>query len=704
MVVLSPLPLGITLPPQDLKNIIDKTVEFVNKGGQAFEATIIQKGKDNPTFGFIKPGHPFFPYYKYKLAEIKASTPTPAAPQPGAQAEEQKHSTTTITAPSKVTVPATKLVKPKALEPPPPLEFYLNLPEISAQELDIMRLTAQFVARNGQQFHHGLLNRENRNPQFDFLKHNHPLNIIFSTLVNCYSRVLLPPRDTVEKLKSPIYRDKTAILERAISHMEWEKSQDRARRQAEEEEDQERTMMALIDWHDFVVVETIEFFDDEPDLPAPASYEQLMAGYVPAAPEPEAKPAEEEMEMEEEEMEMEEEKPESPPAQPEPERKTEPEPEPEPEPMSPPEPEIPVLPPDTKLKILKEPIKRPEPKKHVAMMLCPRCHTMVPQEEYSEHMRIELLDPKFAEERRRQEHRRKESTQPIQDISQNLASLAKRRTDIFGTGVETEIGKAAGEEEDIAPAKDTWDGHSNSIARITTSVNEQISAIHSKAATPSEDKPAIGPQSVHHTPIVPTYTARPPIVTVVGGTPSMPRPVIAPAVPVTPQPPLMGMPPGMSMMHPYGIPGMMPGMVPGMIPGMYPYGAPPGLHHQPPPPDDEPGAKRQKMEELNLIPEEKFLADYPSPVNLSVQVPTPPGDKNEWNFQGQVLNFTFPPTSTIANVKDKIKEVLGMPPNKQKLKGPHISILKDTQTLAYYNVTPGTVLVLGTKERGGRKK
>lgn len=105
-----------------------------------------------------------------------------------------------------------------------------------------MRLTAQFVARNGQQFHHGLLNRENRNPQFDFLKHNHPLNIIFSALVNSYSKVLLPSRDTIEKLKSPIYRDKAAILERAVSHMEWEQTQERARKKAEEEEDQERSM------------------------------------------------------------------------------------------------------------------------------------------------------------------------------------------------------------------------------------------------------------------------------------------------------------------------------------------------------------------------------------------------------------------------------------------------------------------------------
>jgi len=237
------------------------------------------------------------------------------------------------------------------------------------------------------------------------------------------------------------------------------------------------------------------------------------------------------------------------------------------------------------------------------------------------------------------------------------------------------------------------------------SITDQINAIHaSKGITSGEDKPAIGPHGGHTTPAPsPVAPVRAPIITVVGATPTMPRPVIAPAVPAAPlmSMPLPGMVPGMPMpIHmPYGMPPM-----PGMVPGMYGYGAPPGMH-QPPPPEDEPNAKRQKLEEANLIPESKFLEDYPSPVDLIIQVPlAPQGEKNEWNFQGQQIPMVLPPTATIGAVKEKIKEVLNMPPNKQKLKGPHISILKDTQSLAYYNVTPGTMLVLGIKERGGRKK
>lgn len=91
--------------------------------------------------------------------------------------------------------------------------------------------------------------------------------------------------------------------------------------------------MGLIDWHDFVVVETIEFFDDEADLPAPASAEQL-----------ESQPADDE------EMDMDETTPSSSAPPPPPSSSSASSP--------PPPPAEPLPPPPTNLRILKEPIKR----------------------------------------------------------------------------------------------------------------------------------------------------------------------------------------------------------------------------------------------------------------------------------------------------------------------------------------------------------
>lgn len=54
---------------------------------------------------------------------------------------------------------------------------------------DVVRLTAQFVARNGRQFLTNLMNREQRNYQFDFLRPQHSLFNYFTKLVEQYTKV-----------------------------------------------------------------------------------------------------------------------------------------------------------------------------------------------------------------------------------------------------------------------------------------------------------------------------------------------------------------------------------------------------------------------------------------------------------------------------------------------------------------------------------
>ena len=64
---------------------------------------------------------------------------------------------------------------PPPKEPPADFEFIADPPSISAFDLDVVKLTAQFVARNGRQFLTNLMNREQRNYQFDFLRPQHSL-------------------------------------------------------------------------------------------------------------------------------------------------------------------------------------------------------------------------------------------------------------------------------------------------------------------------------------------------------------------------------------------------------------------------------------------------------------------------------------------------------------------------------------------------
>lgn len=53
---------------------------------------------------------------------------------------------------------------------------------------DVVKLTAQFVARNGRQFLTSLMNRE-KNYQFDFLRPQHSLFTYFTKLVEQYTKV-----------------------------------------------------------------------------------------------------------------------------------------------------------------------------------------------------------------------------------------------------------------------------------------------------------------------------------------------------------------------------------------------------------------------------------------------------------------------------------------------------------------------------------
>ena len=69
---------------------------------------------------------------------------------------------------------------------------------------DIVKLTAQFVARNGAQFLDKLMVREQRNYQFDFLRKQHPLFTYFTKLVEQYSKILMPAHSRLHQLEREI--------------------------------------------------------------------------------------------------------------------------------------------------------------------------------------------------------------------------------------------------------------------------------------------------------------------------------------------------------------------------------------------------------------------------------------------------------------------------------------------------------------------
>ncbi|KAJ8309400.1 hypothetical protein KUTeg_014274 [Tegillarca granosa] len=628
--------IGIIYPPPEVRNIVDKTAGFVARNGPEFESRIRQNEVNNPKFNFLNPADPYHAYYQHKVKEFKEGKGLePIAPKNQSLVQSQK----LLQEQAKI---IEEPIQPK--DPPPEFEFVADPPSISALDLDVVKLTAQFVARNGRQFLTNLMNREQRNYQFDFLRPQHSLFNYFTKLVEQYTKILIPPKDLLGKLKKES-DDYHEVLGHAKYRVEWAKFQEREKRKEEEAVERERIAYASIDWHDFVVVETVDFQPNEQgNLPPPTTPEEVGARVLAqeridrGEDMEEESDEEDEDEEEEEEMrqtkvtedmevdDMEEESSESEDEverrQAEKERQREKIPQPPQPPIPPPPPppsEIPQppLPPAPDKVVVRKDYNPKAAKTAVPenpsdqFMVSPITGEKIPAHKVQEHMRIERN--RALSEKREQEDVFASSA----SIESSLKQLAERRTDIFGVGVEeTQIGK-----KPPPPAS------------VATSMAPKPPVV--KPPPPPNPAPLMGQPPRPGLMVLPP---RPPM-QVMGLRPQMHQPMM-------PRPPAP------------------PNFPPSLIPDRQP-------HPPAPPPkplmDDEPPSKKQKTEE-QLIPEEEFLKRH-----------------------------------KISVMKAKLNESLGIPAGKQKLQYEGL-FMKDSNTLAYYNFLQGATVQLQLKERGGRKK
>eukprot|EP00005_Dracoamoeba_jomungandri_P005637 CAMPEP_0174261986 /NCGR_PEP_ID=MMETSP0439-20130205/12706_1 /TAXON_ID=0 /ORGANISM="Stereomyxa ramosa, Strain Chinc5" /LENGTH=617 /DNA_ID=CAMNT_0015346611 /DNA_START=1 /DNA_END=1850 /DNA_ORIENTATION=+ len=610
-------PAPVLIPQDnDQKTIIDKTADFVARNGPAFEHKILINESQNPVFGFLKPMDPYHSYYKKRIEDIKGILP-------GAKPKAPAFPTTF---PEKKTV-ETKEAKPVQIRRPEPERWIVEIPNITALDLEIIKLVAQFVARNGKQFQLGLMNREARNQQFDFLKTQHHLHRFFNQMVEAYSKILLPPITLKQEMERK-YGSKQKILERIKNRVEWERQQQKLKEQ-EDEEEKEREERALIDWHDFVIVETITFDEDRRK----------------PKPKPAPKPKEEAVDMDMEidmDMDMEEEQ---------------------------------------EIKIKRDTQVAPQPETRTfKFQVCPKCGEEIPIDEMEEHMKIELLDPVSRRKRLEQMRKKRESTlAEDSDIAKNLKMLSQYRSDIFGSRGEAPIGEKVGKEgpeEQAKPDRVIWDGHTSSIG-ITA--NAVMSSMNKQQKPEDTEQPKIGatmPKGM-------TPTSQPTIPKVMPSPVMMqPIPPRQPMMPMMPMPPMMAMPPAMPMMPMMGMP---PPMMP-LPPGARPM---PGMHPAPLA-TGQPPTKKARLDRKQLQDEEEFIKAHPGNVKLQITVPNTQAGNPEWRLDGQVLSLDVDIKTTIKQLKTKLSGLLGsMPVNKQKLELESVGFLNDKHSLGYYNILDG---------------
>ncbi len=87
-----------------------------------------------------------------------------------------------------------------------------------------------------------------------------------------------------------------------------------------------------------------------------------------------------------------------------------------------------------------------------------------------------------------------------------------------------------------------------------------------------------------------------------------------------------------------------------------------------------------------------------------VRVLCPDLEDNE-QLNGQILEVEVSSVrDTVGEIKARLAEVIKLAANKQRISRDGVGAMRDKESLAFYNVTPDTMLSLGVRERGGRKK
>merc|ERR1719506_2112949 len=460
---------GLIFPPPDIRGVIDKTAQFVAKCGPEFEQRVLRE-QNHTKFAFLLPTNPYRPYYEHKVREFKTGVveeTKPAVPkeimEQKAKDEEKKRKKEQL---KSLTMGETK--RKKVVKPPPPDQYIVNHPYIAPMDMDIIKLTAQFVARNGQKFLIGLTQRESRNPQFDFLKPTHALFGYFTSLVDAYTKCLMPNKDEVEKLKK-CASSSMEVLDKAMQRYYWDEQEESQRRSKEEEEKHEKDQMQMIDWHEFVLVETIEFTQEDENIPlaapidvstgapqgAPVPLDQGGAGTVfqeahiekPKGLE-EDEPEEAAVDLEKEEREKKEREQKEEEREKEERERLEKEREeeemaamPEEEPMEM-EPEIPMPSQDSEMKVRKDYIRHKKATAGRMMQRCPITGQLIPAEEMSNHLKVLLLDPKWKHQKDALVERARKESAFADDVEANLAGFVAKRPDLFGS-VDEQIREAA---------------------------------------------------------------------------------------------------------------------------------------------------------------------------------------------------------------------------------------------------------------------
>ncbi|KAE8220880.1 hypothetical protein CF319_g5668 [Tilletia indica] len=740
---------GVIVPPPDIRNIVDKVATYVARNGKQFEQQIRSDERGSSArYAFLAPDHPYHAYYQSRIEAVAngeaagtasgapngtAGSPAPLGAGGPAQAEERDEA-------------ADAAGKSDALPPPRPLEFSADMPNVTAIDLDVIKLTALFTARKGRPFATALAAREKNSYQFEFLKPSHSLFGFFNALVEQYKLVLQPPPALIEYSQKAAYGQdapsgskvrtgagagggRTVTLDEVQKRADWEKSRREKRKKEQDAEAREKAAFDEIDWQDFVVVGTVELTeaDQHIDLPPPTSLrtienmtlaQQRMAAMI--------------MDMEGGDAEDEAEDTADQHLDAAPVNGY-----PSIEPTQAPVAEInstdqaqaqapvPSRPAPPAMKIRKDYVPKSLAQKQAeaaGTTQCPVCGQLVATNEMGEHIRVELLNPRYREQRQELEAKKAQhnTLHAGADPMQALHRIAAARTDMFGSARDEET-QARREEEERRRAKEkekiVWDGHMASksstkdkVERAGPSLEEQLENLERKRK--EQEERTLGPQL----PVPVGSMPLPPITMGIatGSNGQMPymyqagmpiQHMHAGAVPYPP-PTMMGTP-SMGMKRPAEdeLPGQ-PALQ--RLATEHPYGSPhSGTSGLPMPIPTGPRAEAvpaagplQQNTDGTLHSEYEWVQDHPDPISLAIILPEAKNVSPECDGRTVVFEDLPIGSTTMGMIRERVQMsclggTVGAGRLKLRVRGGRATTQK--QSLAYWNLVDGDEVQVSLK-------
>lgn len=357
------IPEDVIIPPPAIKEIILKTATYVHRNGKEFETKIRENESNNNKFTFVNENDPYNKYYNFLLENIESFL------SDGEENGGSKQEETT---------------EEEIQEPPIELDFITKLPPITSKDLEIIKLTALFVAKNGENYINQIKNKyKDQTAQFSFLNDSHSFHQLFLKYLTQYRKLI--------NNKEEIDLDHDVLAE-SYKRAKFNELNKVNSAKFKEIEEAKKLKYASIDWQDFIIVETIDIteLDSHTEFPLPLTIADLQYRSLEAKSEEISIPSVTPIEA----------------------------------------------PPTTSVVSGAAPIKLRsygetrlkhgrDNNKGERLIECPITGKLIPEANFEKHIQILLRDPKYKQEKLNYESKIKNSNLSTSEVAQNIKNLFK---------------------------------------------------------------------------------------------------------------------------------------------------------------------------------------------------------------------------------------------------------------------------------------